>query len=529
MYSVFIVDDEQIVLDGIRNKIEWESSGFTFAGEASDGELAFSMVQDVKPDILITDIKMPFMDGLELSRLLKKNQPWIRIIILSGHDEFDFAKKAISIGVEDYILKPVTSDGLLASLRRVAAELDKERKQVSDISHLREELESNSVLVRNKFLTELVLGSTESSLVLQQAETLQLDMFARCYRVSVSEFHSKVYEQTVAPDLRSRVLRYTKEREDCLGFFISPLRFVCIVKSNDESDLETECYNLARAIEHDTVQHGNFAVVTAIGCQVGHLSELCNSYAEAGKVIDNARFGNKNRIVSAEDINKTSDGLLSLQEHDPIVDRLRYANKNEIDAIISQYLAVLKDNSTHFSIIASYLLVDVIMGISKLIEDLGGDIKNILPDVVNHSFVESAVQNEDVFIAKVGTMLAAALDFRDSRIQGRYGDVILKAKQFIEKNYADPNICLTSVAEAVHLSPNHFSTIFSQECGLTFIEYLTDVRIGHAKKLLHEGDLKSADIAYDCGFSDPHYFSFIFKKNTGLSPREYRNGQQNKA
>ena len=118
MYSVFLADDEHIVLEGIRNRIAREGSKFSFAGEASDGELALSMIHEVKPDILVTDIKMPFMDGLELARIVKKNQPWIKIIILSGHDEFEYAKKAIKIGVEDYILKPFTPEELEAALEK---------------------------------------------------------------------------------------------------------------------------------------------------------------------------------------------------------------------------------------------------------------------------------------------------------------------------------------------------------------------------------------------------------------------------
>ena len=123
MYSVFLVDDEPIVLEGIRTKIDWDNSGFSFAGEATDGEIALSMIHELKPDILITDIKMPFMDGLQLAAAVKKIQPWIKIIILSGHDEFDYAKKAISIGIEDYLLKPFTSEEVIASLKKTAEQM----------------------------------------------------------------------------------------------------------------------------------------------------------------------------------------------------------------------------------------------------------------------------------------------------------------------------------------------------------------------------------------------------------------------
>ena len=159
MYSVFLVDDEPILLEGIRSKIDWESIGINFVGEATDGEIALSMLQELKPDILITDVKMPFMDGLELAAAIKKIQPWIKIIILSGHDEFDYAKKAISIGVEDYLLKPFTASEVIESVKKVTEHIDLERAQLSSISRMKEELKSRNKLIQKEFLNNLVHGS----------------------------------------------------------------------------------------------------------------------------------------------------------------------------------------------------------------------------------------------------------------------------------------------------------------------------------------------------------------------------------
>ena len=164
----------------------------------------------------------------------------------------------------------------------------------------------------------------------------------------------------------------------------------------------------------------------------------------------------------------------------------------------------------------------MIFAVSKLIEKLGGDMKQLNPEILQRKFIDDAVQDEKNFTNILEQVLNFALEYRDSKMTGKYGDVILKAKKFIEENYADQNTTLTTVAEAVCLSPNHFSAIFSQECKTTFIEYLTNVRMENAKRLMRETDMKGYDIAYECGFSDPHYFSYIFKKNTGLSPREYK-------
>ena len=185
-------------------------------------------------------------------------------------------------------------------------------------------------------------------------------------------------------------------------------------------------------------------------------------------------------------------------------------------------MTLIRNNPGQFKVFASYILVDLIFAVSKLIEKLGGDMKQLNPEILQRKFIDDAVQNEENFTKILEQVLNFALEYRDSKMTSKYGDVILKAKKYIEENYADQNTTLTSVAEAVCLSPNHFSAIFSQECKTTFIEYLTNVRMENAKRLMRETDMKGYDIAYECGFSDPHYFSYIFKKNTGLSPREYK-------
>lgn len=217
-----------------------------------------------------------------------------------------------------------------------------------------------------------------------------------------------------------------------------------------------------------------------------------------------------------------STEFLELKENAPMVERLKYAGKNDISAIINESMELINSNPGQFQFFASYLLADLIFAVSKLFENLGGNIKEVKPEILQRSFIDTAVQNEKQFRKELESVLNFALEYRDSKITGKYGDVILKAKKYIDENYADQNTTLTTVAEAVCLSPNHFSTIFSQECKITFIEYLTNVRIENAKRLMTETDMKGYDIAYECGFSDPHYFSYIFKKNTGVSPREFK-------
>ncbi len=527
MYSVFVVDDEPIVLEGIRSKIDWESSGFTFAGEATDGEIALSMLHEVKPDILITDIKMPFMDGLQLSAAIKKIQPWIKIIILSGHDEFDYAKRAISIGIEDYLLKPFTPEELLKSLQKTAVQIDRERKQLSDISRLKEELKSTETLKKKEFLNNLVHGVENMSDVMQKSQELGLDLISRFYKVLVSRIKSRTDNIQNQEEACSLLNSYSADWEQAECFFHHSNILVCIFKGSDREELDESVFHAAETIAHIATKNGDCMVLTAIGKTVEHLSELNNSYDDAKKILSMGGKDEKNRIISSEDLDSRIDsdsesGILDLKENDPLVDRLKYAGKNDISAIIEESMALIRNNPGQFSVFASYLLVDLIFAVSKLVEKFGGDIKALKPEILQRKFIDDAVQDEKGLRQKIEQVLSFALEYRDSKMTGKYGDVILKAKHYIEEHYADQNTTLTTVAEAVALSPNHFSTIFSQECKTTFIEYLTTVRLENAKRLMRETDMKGYDIAYECGFSDPHYFSYIFKKNTGFSPREYR-------
>lgn len=526
MYSVFAVDDEPIVLEGIRSKIDWEGSNFAFAGEATDGEIALSMIHEIKPDILITDIKMPFMDGLQLAEAIKRTQPWIKIIILSGHDEFDYAKKAISIGIEDYLLKPFTPEELLASLKKTAAQIDKERKQLSDISKLREELKSSETLIKKEFLNNLVHGSADTNTVMQKCAELGISLISRYYKVLISRIESKTGNTKNQQEACSLLNSYSAAINEAVSFFHHSNLLVCIFKGSTQSELDDNTFRAAETISHIATKNDDCTVLTAIGKTVEHLSQLKESYDDAKRILQAGSTSKENRIISSDDLAETEtgaeDALLDFNEGDPLVDKLKYAGKGDIKTIIEESMSLIKKNPDQFSVFASYLLVDLIFAVSKLVEKLGGNIKELNPEILQRKFIDDAVSDETRFTKTLEQVLNFALEFRDSKMTGKYGNVILKAKQFIEENYADQNTTLTTVAEAVCLSPNHFSTIFSQECKTTFIEYLTNVRLENAKRLMHETDMKGYDIAYECGFSDPHYFSYIFKKNTGLSPREYK-------
>ena len=183
MIKVFLVEDEIVVREGIKNNIEWEKEGFAFVGEASDGELALPMIQELKPDIIITDIKMPFMDGLELSRLVKKEQPNVKIMILSGYNEFDYAKQAINIGITEYLLKPISPAKLLQAVKEIAAKIEKENEQQEYVKKFKREMLENKNLEKQKFFSDLVSKELAMTEILERANALEMDFVSSAYNV----------------------------------------------------------------------------------------------------------------------------------------------------------------------------------------------------------------------------------------------------------------------------------------------------------------------------------------------------------
>ncbi len=521
MYKVFIVDDEVIVREGIRNKIQWEETPFTFAGEAGDGEIALSMIQEIKPDILITDIKMPFMDGLQLSMIVKNIQPWIRIIILSGHDEFDYAKEAIKIGVDDYILKPFSSEDLMVSMLKASRKIDQQKNKMQN-TNMDIEINTSKYIHTQNFLQKLLSEQQSEDFIQQESEKLSVDLNSPFFVVCLSQIHNPNKDSQSFQNIRHHIHTLAENMNHILLYTISVDRFACILKSLNKEKIEEESFSFAQTIQHEVQLEKDCTVITVIGSAVETPAKLSESFSEAEKIINSCKIAGKNRIFCSGDIYTHENTSLILQEHDPVVEQLKYASSSEVEIIVDGYISLLGENPGHFSIIASYLLIEVIMAVSKLVEELGDSIQNVMPKIITRDFVTHSVASPEVLIQEVNNILYEIIEWRDNRSSGRYADVILKAKKFIEENFNNPSVCLHTVAQHVCLSPNHFSTVFSQECGNTFIEYLTDVRITMAKKLLKTTQKRSADIAYEIGFSDPHYFSYIFKKHTGMSPREYR-------
>lgn len=523
--KVFLVDDEIVIREGIRNGFPWDETGFTLVGEAPDGEMAFPMIQDLKPDILITDIRMPFMDGLALARKVAQALPFTYIIILSGYDDFQYAQEAISIGVRQYILKPVTPRKLEEALSEMADRIRRDQEKQADTAQLMVKLASSARIAREQVLTQLLEGKITSSLQ-AEASSFGIPTEARHYLVLLLG--------EVAPEnsisLVSILHRLTEGQEPaafCTSRLESP---ALLLVSNQDSgqnadELEERAYAIAQALEHEAGKNRLPLPSVAISSPVSRLQELPQALASARAVLQAVK-GQPPRIVGALDVDLSASPALLEAGSLPLYERLLYAASAEGEKITEQYFKSLGDLASQSTLVLNYLLMDVLLAASRIIRQCGGDPTSVLPaGLMQQNELLKLSQHPDRALAAGREMIATALSFRDQFAASRYGETLRRAQAYIEENYTRADLTLQDVAGHVALSNNHFSTVFSQEMGQTFTEYLTGVRLDKAKQLLIGTAWRSAEISAAIGYNDPHYFSYLFKKQVGLTPRDYRKSQ----
>ncbi|MNS14157.1 putative response regulatory protein [compost metagenome] len=516
MKKVFLVDDEILVREGIRDRIDWESEGFVFSGDAPDGEMALPMIERIAPDILVTDIKMPFMDGIQLSKIVKERMPAVKIIILSGHDEFTYAREALRIGVEEYCLKPLSSAELLNSLHKISNKIDRERRNKRELEELQVRASANKDFMREQMLIDLCTGSIPTADAIQLAEEFGIPLISDYYLVTLLEFEARTEEGSnliFNIEHEPLFLRISREYSDHLYVKRNKKQHAWILKGDSPARLELLAEKLIRDMKQleETLL---CTVYTGIGSVKSRVQEISISFSEADQKKSYQYFLRKRPINGKE-----LQGIIAYKRS-KLSDFLEHGDIPGIEGFVLSYIQEEGDN--HHSLYSHYLIMDMTVTATQFIHESGGDVNGFILEL------ESVEENlQEIFHMEklrrtASAILKLVFRYRD-QIKNKYSDIISKAKDYIDHHFDNPDISLQSVAAYVNVSPNHFSSVFSNAVGQTFIDYLIRTRIKRAMKLLKTTSAKSYEIATMVGYNDPHYFNSVFKKITGVTTKVYRN------
>jgi two-component system response regulator YesN len=523
LYKIFLVEDEIVAREGIRDNVDWKSAGFEFCGEAPDGEIALPLIETIQPDVLITDIKMPFMDGLQLCKIVRERMPWVKIIILSGHDEFNYAQTAVKLGVSEYLLKPISSLDLHNVLQKVASQLDQERKDKESLKRLRNQVEDNLLLLREKFLLRLVMGGEASPAAIEQSQQLGLDIIAKCYLVvllkielveSTQPFDYDEYQQ-----VERLVASLVEQNPDAFLVKKDLEELVLIIKGDGLEQLEQEGYFLAELIKQSVEDKTGCRLAVGLGSPQQRLGDIHHSFAEALARVKGTAGEETPPLGLGSGADKAQ--LLKL-DRSALENYLKFGIINDFDSFFDTYIQSLSEAALQSYLVKNYVFVDIVLMTAKFVSDMGGNMDQVIPEINNVETLLMNIKTLDQIKVETRKILTSALAFRDGQVRHQRAGLVHQAKAYIDNHFTDPDLSLNKVAAQVNLSASHFSTVFSHETGETFRDYLTRIRIDRAKELLRTTSLKSFEVAYQSGYNDPHYFSHIFRKNTGFSPQQYR-------
>ncbi|MBT2291881.1 response regulator [Paenibacillus albidus] len=512
MKKIMLVDDEILIRENIRDSVNWEKEGFIYCGDASDGELALPLIEQWMPDILITDIKMPFMDGLELSAAVRQRMPEIKIIILSGYDDFHYAQAALRLGVEDYCLKPVSSADLIQLLHAAGKRIDEERQMKHRHSYTRE-----------KLLADLLGGLIGTAAAIEAAAQLSLPLIARYYAVAVFELHSEPAgtgkEATASREMEKRLVERLEEITDSFSYKRSRTETILLLKGLELEGLHEKLEACCTTIQQELEGLSNVELSIGLGGIHERLQGVRASYLEAEKELMWKRISRQNKSNLWEFTYNPSMETVLIDRNE-LIEFLKIGTSKEARTFIRQNAAGLE--SINWETLYGYYLIN--------------DLTLELVRAAKQSFQSS--QDPEELIKEMQLQIRKIANVQDSqdylyqllerlwkwRVEGadKYGELIGKVKRHIRENYENDQLSLQEISRRIGVSPSHLSKVFSQETGQTMTEFLTETRIKKAMELLKTTRSKTFEIAFQVGYNDQHYFSNLFKKIIGMTPREFR-------
>ena len=549
MLKIFLAEDEVVVRETIKRMIPWEELGFELVGEAADGEMALPLLIRQQPDLLITDIKMPFMDGLTLARLAKKEIPGLKVVILSGYDDFNYAKQAIGIGVEDYLLKPITKNALIERLSEIRSRYEHEKTQKEYYEKFQREMQAYEKNSSRDFFEALIDGSMDMMEVYKRAEKLGLDIVAEAYNVLIftmncDEDFSGQRDEYSSWEAESLELleNFFAGHSSAMLFQSNIFSYGVLLKGQRETIEENTraCVDEIRKIL--SRQDGRREWFLAVGQSVERLSQIQKSYHTASRAFSQRYLYDENILYYDEMETMEHPGGQAETEDNAYLQKvdvnalnpailqkfLSNGLQEETENFVKDYFYAIGQEPMESLVFRNYVILNVRFSVISFIKGLGCDTNEMESADTEEVLAESG-KNMESAIAYAKKMISQAIEIRDQNSGNKNRSILKTAVDFIDSHYMEEDISLNTVANVANVSSNHFSALFSQNMGQTFIEYLTTLRMNKAKELLRCTGMRSSEIAGEIGYKDAHYFSYLFKKTQGMTPSDYRKAREDKA
>lgn len=527
LYNVLLVDDEADVLQAMKKKIDWEALGFCLAGTAENGQEALEMAEQLHIDVVMTDIKMPYMDGLTLCKNLKQSYRNMKVIIYSGFDDFEFAREAVHLEAEEYLLKPISAGDMEAAFSKVRKKLDQEYDEYRNLNRLSEYYRKSLPAMREQLVMGILEGRIAGERARAMMETYEICLDSPFYVVAALYMDVNPREEQPQPaqlftlSLKDMVQDYLKNRT---RFFSTAFldQVIVIFMLDEREEIDQVLYHL------DQICKMGFhvlksSVTAAVGQICANTDALHTSYEEAVNAMEYRSILGSGQVLYIDDIEPCSEENILVTEHEfqNLVHAVKLGNRDETNAAIAQIMDSIRKEPIspgQYQLLFMELLSEL-MKIGRAYKLHPNQIFGEHAGSWQELYRMVTVDELEGWLQEVCTNLRHVLrhERRDSAAR-----LTEQAKAYIEEHYKESDLSADSLCRCLNVSAAYFSTIFKREVGMSFVAYLTKIRLEHALELLRTTEDKTYIIASRVGYMEPNYFSYVFKKQYGISPSKYR-------
>lgn len=540
---MIIADDEFIVREFLRDLDIWKELDVEIVGEASDGQEAYELCLELNPDILMTDIRMPFMDGLEVSMKLKEEGRDIRFIIISGVQDFDYAKTALSVDAAAYILKPIKIIELMEAVKKVVKGITMEKNRSTEMQSIKELLNENMYIISKNFLRNLVCGmyTQESDLNINEVKekltyyNIPLAINENVM-VSVLQIDNYIQDTETKSEEDKLLLNFSVSNviNEVMDNYKSGISFYMedgdhVLLFNSSAHFSEKHIEICNTISEYMKKLFDLSVSIATGRIASSITRSQTSYREALFVLKYKFYTGKNSIINIDDIKKFLNtdkedieytDLYELEKE--LINNSRLGDADKVDAVINKifdlHLSMKKNIDAEY---VQSICIEIVCMMSRSLYEFEENIDTIVENrsvILDNIYKIDDMQELKKYMRDIFFKVA---NYFSKKLKNKNSGIVNRIKQIIQQRYME-GIGISMLAEEVYLSPNYISSIFKKETGENITDYIKHVRMEAAKELLKNLDLKIQDIAEMIGFDNANYFSMIFKRYTGMLPQKYR-------
>jgi len=527
LHSIVIIEDDYIVRKSLAESINWDEHGFVVKGIAEDGEKGLDLINKYRPDIVLSDIKMPFVGGIEIARYIRDTYPESRVVLLTGYDEFEFIQEALRLRVFDYVMKPVEDEYLIKVLKNAAEDINNQLR-------LKKQLDESMPVLRQQFLSGLITGRMKSEDIQNELQFhgIQFEEGWFCvYTIKVDGYQESPQNKNLSEynilklNIKNTLSKILEEPYKGL-IFDTGIRLVVIIRftESDEDLLLEESIEAGEMMLEEISCKLKTTITIGVGKVYFGYENIPVSYEESRAALEYRHIFGKGQILHIEDTGfPTIGGVMEFKGRDrDIAMKVKLGLAGEAISIID---GIEKELISKDYVSLDYLklvAIEITFNIFKELENstYSEAVRDINFFTMYSEINETETINEIFIIVK--NMINRFASFVNSQREKLQKSITEEAVKYVEENYSKENLSLKEISNHVHINPTYFSMIFKKEKGINFSDFLLEYRMKKAMEIIRNSDKKVYEVGEEVGYSNSQYFSVCFKKFTGMSPLEYR-------